>query len=86
VLLQIRGNAEALNSIVTALSQILGCPCSKLIHPLIQQRRNKHTNFAILSQMVADIHVIDRALWRSHYVTCFLATFAELAALQHRCR
>jgi len=40
-------------SIVTALSQILGCPCSKLIHILIQQR--PHNNAACR-------HERDRAL------------------------
>ena len=39
MLLEIRGNAETFDSIVTALPEILGCACSKLIHLLIQQRQ-----------------------------------------------
>jgi CRP-like cAMP-binding protein len=38
VLLKVSGNAETLDSIATALSQILGCPGSSLIHIIIQQR------------------------------------------------
>jgi hypothetical protein len=37
VLLKIRGNAEAFDSIATALPQILGCTHSNLIHLSIQQ-------------------------------------------------
>ena len=40
VLLKVRGNAETLDSIGTALSQILGCPGSLIIHIIIQQRQN----------------------------------------------
>jgi hypothetical protein len=39
VLLEVRGNAEAFNSIATSLPQILGCADSKLIHTLFQQRQ-----------------------------------------------
>ncbi len=39
LIFQVRADAEALNPIVTSLSQILGCPCSSLIHTFIQQRR-----------------------------------------------
>lgn len=35
---RVRGNAETLDSIATALSQILGCPGSSMIHITIQQR------------------------------------------------
>lgn len=36
---RVRENAEALDSIATALSQILGCPSSSMIHITIQQRQ-----------------------------------------------
>lgn len=39
LLFQVRGNAEAFNSLVTALSKILGCPSPYLIHPAFQQRQ-----------------------------------------------
>ena len=39
VLLKIRGNAEALDSLVIGLPQILGCPDFSMIHCIIQQRR-----------------------------------------------
>ena len=39
MLLQIRRNAETFDSIVTALSQILGCSSSSIIHTFIQPRR-----------------------------------------------
>ena len=38
---QVRTNAEALNSIVTPLSLILGCSYPTLIYMFIQQRRLK---------------------------------------------
>ncbi|MBW4608906.1 MAG: hypothetical protein KME22_17290 [Hassallia sp. WJT32-NPBG1] len=37
---RVGGNAEALYSTVTSLSQILGCSSSSVIHTLIQQRRD----------------------------------------------
>lgn len=37
---RVRGNAQTLYWVATSLSQILGCSCSSLIHPFIQQRRN----------------------------------------------
>ena len=41
LLFQIRGNAGTLDSIVTSLPQIPGCPSSSMNHSLIQQRRNQ---------------------------------------------
>jgi hypothetical protein len=40
VLLEVRGNAEAFDSLATSLPQISRCADSKLIHILIQQRQN----------------------------------------------
>jgi hypothetical protein len=39
LLLQVRGNAEVLSSVVTALLKVLGCKASSSIHTLIQQRQ-----------------------------------------------
>jgi len=44
VLFQVRRNAEAFNSLVTSLLEILGCPDSYLIPPSIQQCRICLTN------------------------------------------
>jgi len=49
VLLEVRGNAEAFNSIATSLPQILGCADSKLIHTLFQQRPFKLQPFSLES-------------------------------------
>jgi hypothetical protein len=40
MLLKIRGNAQTLDSLATALAQILGCPDSSMIHCIIQQCQN----------------------------------------------
>jgi IS1 family transposase len=46
---RVRGNAETLNSIATALSQILGCPGSSMIHITIQQRPKSYRRYLVAS-------------------------------------